>query len=198
MNELLIFAKAPRPGLVKTRLAATLGKDQACRAYQELLTAISRQLSSLQRVTVCYSPADAVPDLRPFFPPDWNFRLQRGADLGLRLQHAIATSLELGAASVAVIGSDCPYVTCRDIQRAFVSLQHSDVVFGPAHDGGYWLVAVNSPHPQLFTGLDWGTPSVLNQSLARAEALKLKVSLLRELCDIDTESDWRAFRDAQP
>jgi rSAM/selenodomain-associated transferase 1 len=193
VNELLIFAKAPRPGFVKTRLAETLGKGQACQVYQQLLRTISSSLATIPRVTVCYSPADAPDELRSYFPSHWRFRPQRGSDLGARLHDAIATSFTSGANKAAVIGSDCPYITPDDISQTWLALDHHDLVFGPALDGGYWLIGANRPHPDLFNNVDWGTSTVLNQSLACAQKLNLKVALLRKLSDIDTEADWRAF-----
>ena len=193
MNELLIFAKAPRPGFVKTRLAQTLGNDQACEAYQQLLRTIASNLAALTSVTVCYSPADAERDLRSYLPSHWRYRPQKGSDLGARLHHAITDAFEQGSSKVAVIGSDCPYLTCHDISQAWESLKECDVVFGPANDGGYWLVGAKRPHAELFSGIGWGTNAVLNQSRVRAEYLGLKVALLRELSDVDTAADWQAF-----
>ena len=198
MNELLLFAKAPRPGFVKTRLAEglgkeALGKEEACRAYIGLLQVIARSLASLKDVTVCYSPEGAEKELRPFFSAQWGFRRQQGTDLGTRLYHAISTCLGNGAAKVVVIGADCPYVTTDDIESAWRALDQSDVVFGPAQDGGYWLVGMTRPHAALFAGIPWGTSTVLRDSLARAEELRLRTTLLRTLSDIDTAADWRAY-----
>lgn len=193
LNELLIFAKAPRPGLVKTRLAETLGQEAACEAYQKLLRTIASNLAALANVTVCYSPADAEHELRPYFPVHWRYRPQQGADLGARLHHAITAAIEQRASKVAVIGSDCPYLNSQDIAQAWESLDKSDVVFGPANDGGYWLVGAKRPHAGLFNRIDWGTNAVLKQSLGRAKHLGLKVALLRKLSDIDTAADWQAF-----
>jgi rSAM/selenodomain-associated transferase 1 len=193
LNHLVIFAKAPRPGLVKTRLAQTLGVDQACRAYQHLLHALASRLGSLISVTVYHSPPDAEPDLRCYFPSHWQFRHQHGPDLGTRLQNAIAITLETDATKVTVIGSDCPYLTVEDIQQSWTRLDHHDLVLGPANDGGYWLIALKQPQPHLFHQINWGTNNVLAQTIVRARDLNLKVALLRELSDIDTEADWRAF-----
>lgn len=198
MNELLLFAKAPRPGLVKTRLAETIGAQQACHAYQQLLRTIASRIGPFAPVTVCYSPADGADELRHFFPAHWKFRPQGGSNLGERLSNAITTSLLNGACKVAVIGSDCPYLTMDDLAATWNALDDHDVVFGPAVDGGYWLVATNHSHAALFTEIDWGTSAVLQQSLSRAAALNLKVVLLRKLADIDTIADWRAFVATQP
>ncbi|HVK57585.1 MAG TPA: TIGR04282 family arsenosugar biosynthesis glycosyltransferase, partial [Candidatus Kapabacteria bacterium] len=154
-------------------------------------------LAPLDHGTICFSPDDAESDLRQFFPDHWKFRRQVGGELGARLQNAISESFAGGAASVIVIGSDCPYIQCSDIREASEELESLDVVFGPATDGGYWLVGLNRPAPALFEGISWGTNSVLAESLARAARLNLQVRLLRELSDIDTEQDWKAFLKSQ-
>ena len=190
---LLVFAKAPRPGSVKTRLANTLGPERACEIYEVLLRTLAAQLGHLQGVTVCFAPDDAEPDLRRYFPEHWRYRPQRGDDLGARLNHAISEAFEHGASKVAVIGADCPRVTPGDIADASHAHEHDDVVFGPAHAGGYWLIAMNQPHPTLFRAIDWGTANVLAQSQTRAREARLKTGLLRSLADIDTAADWDSY-----
>jgi rSAM/selenodomain-associated transferase 1 len=192
LNHLLLFARAPRPGHVKTRLAQTLGKQKACEAYQQLLQALSSQLGSLKNVTVYHSPPDAAAELRPFFPAHWLYTPQQGPDLGARLHHAFSVSFN-HATRVCVIGSDCPYLTTEDIEKSWSLLDRHDLVLGPAHDGGYWLIGLKQPQPHLFHQINWGTNEVLQQTLDRARDLQLKVSLLRELSDIDTEADWRDY-----
>lgn len=105
----------------------------------------------------------------------------------------MGAAFEAGAERVAVIGSDCPYVLVEDAEQAWRVLDKHDVVFGPANDGGYWLVAAKQLHAGLFAGIDWGSASVLEQSLARARNLGLKTALLRQLSDVDTERDWLGF-----
>ena len=193
MNELLIFAKAPRLGSVKTRLAQELGSEQALLAYCRLLAVVADQVQEIQHATVYFSPADSEDELRPFFPAHWNFRAQNGADLGERLQNALAASFASGSKRVAVIGADCPYLDSGDIAQAWEALDHNDVVLGPANDGGYWLIAMSKLHHDLFVDIDWGTGSVLAETLARTQQANLKVHLLRTLGDVDTERDWCQF-----
>ena len=193
MNQLLVFAKAPRPGEVKTRLAETLGKDKACRAYEQLLRVLARQLAGSENVRVCHSPADGEAELRGYFPKEWEFRPQEGADLGIRLKNAIAEAFEKGARKVCVIGSDCPYLTVEDIRQTWILLDRHELVLGPATDGGYWLIALKRPEPRLFEEIEWGTSKVFKQTLDRAAEMQLKVAHLRELADVDKEADWRQF-----
>jgi rSAM/selenodomain-associated transferase 1 len=193
LNELLVFAKAPRAGSVKTRLAETIGAEQACRAYRRLLSEVISRVTPIRNVTLCYSPADATDELRHFVPAHWTFRAQQGRDLGERLQNALALSFASGAKRVVVIGSDCPEICTGDIEKAWSELHVNDVVFGPATDGGYWLIGLNKVYPELFEDVAWGSASVLEQSVTRAKMLGLKIAMLRPLCDVDTEADWNAF-----
>ena len=193
-NQLLIFARAPRVGSVKTRLAQTVGPQRACELYEMLLRTLVSQLGKLESVTVCFAPDDGEADLRRYFPERWHYRPQRGPDLGARLEHAINEALANGASKVAVIGSDCPDVTPADISATWTALEKNDVVFGPAKDGGYWLIGMKRAHPTLFREIDWGTEKVLAQSQFRAHESGLKTALLRPLPDIDTASDWQAYQ----
>jgi rSAM/selenodomain-associated transferase 1 len=195
-NVLVVFAKAPRVGSVKSRLAHSVGAERACEIYELLLRTAAAQLAAMERVTVCFAPDDGEADLRRYFPERWQYRPQHGVDLGSRLEHAINEAFEQGADKVAVIGSDCPDVTAADIADAWAALKKNDVVFGPARDGGYWLIGMKRAQPALFRGIDWGTEKVLAQSQARAQEAGLKIALLRTLADIDTTADWEAF--AQP
>lgn len=193
MNELLVFAKAPRVGEVKTRLATTIGTEAACDAYKQLVSVVGARLHSIRSATVCFSPVDAEDELRSYFSAEWKFRPQVGFTLGERLQGGLAESFATGAQRVAVIGTDCPYLCAADIENAWNLLGAHDAAIGPAEDGGYWLLGLKAPQPELFADIAWGTSSVLRQTLDRAERLGLKVATLRTLADVDTASDWEHF-----
>jgi rSAM/selenodomain-associated transferase 1 len=193
LNELLVFAKAPRMGFVKTRLAKDLGGEGALQAYRRLLKTVASRIDRIEGGTVCFSPAGSEQELRPYFPAHWSFWEQKGADLGERLRHALAASLGRGAGRIAVIGTDCPYLDSADIEQAWESLEFHDLVLGPANDGGYWLIGLKKLYPELFTEISWGTERVLDQTVAKASGLDLKVRLLRNLPDVDTVLDWQEF-----
>lgn len=197
LNELLVFAKAPRLGQVKTRLAQTIGEEQALVAYRQLLTVLRARLEKVSHATVCFSPGDGEADLRPFFPASWRFRPQLGGGLGERLADAFRASFAERTERAVIIGSDCPYLSREDIEEGWSALETHDVVFGPTNDGGYWLIGMKELYPELLAGIEWGSDCVLAQSLARAKQLKLKVHLLRRLSDVDTEADWRQFVEAR-
>lgn len=195
MNEprLIVFLKAPRPGTVKTRLAATLGTVSACAAYRYLVETLLRQLPALENVELCFTPDDASSEVKPWAQPSWRLTAQGNGDLGCRLEQAFRRSFDEGAGRVIIIGSDCPDVGERDIQAAWTALSSHDVVLGPATDGGYWLIGLRAPQPDLLANIPWSTDGVLRETLERCRAAGLKTHLLRELSDVDTEADWRRF-----
>ena len=196
-EHLLIFARAPRLGTVKTRLAREIGEERAFVAYLQLLQALCGNLHTLSNVTLLVTPDDGAPELRGLVPDRWSIQGQGSGDLGERLTRAFEQALEKSG-RVLAIGSDCPYVTREDVEAAFEALGPNDVVLGPALDGGYWLVGMNGPHPALFKDIEWSTSTVLADTLKRADALGLRTALLRRLSDVDTAADWEAFRASMP
>ena len=189
-SRLVVFVKAPRPGVVKTRLAQTLGADVACAAYRQLVETLLTQLAPLPAVELCFTPADASADINPWLRADWSAVPQASGDLGERLHAAFTEHFLADAEHVVIIGSDCPTVTATDIEDAWVALAGHDVVLGPALDGGYWLIGLRAPQPALFTAMPWSTDAVFGETLRRARENGLRVALLRELADVDTEADW--------
>lgn len=190
---LIVFVKAPRVGGVKTRLAAAIGAEAACEAYQRMVAALWKRIDRMDNVQLRFSPQEAAGEVQPWLRRGWTIAPQGGGDLGSRLAGAFADAFAAGAQRVAIIGSDCPYVTAADIEQAWAALDADDVVLGPARDGGYWLVALKQPQPNILAGISWGTSQVLERTLDRARAGKLRVHLLRELSDIDTADDWRSY-----
>jgi len=194
-THLIIFVKAPRRGSVKTRLARAIGAEAACEAYQKMVEELVERLATIPTVELRFTPEDAVTEIRQWRRDNWHSRPQGEGDLGQRLERAFADAFANGAQYVAVIGSDCPMITPDDIRSAWTVLETNDVVLGPAQDGGYWLIGLGEPRPALFQSIDWSTDKVLKQTLRRVRARNLKVELLRELRDVDTESDWLDFLD---
>lgn len=192
--RLLVFVKAPRPGLVKTRLVPSLGAAGAASAYAALVDALLTRLDTLRDVELWFTPPDRLDAIRPWLRPGWGAQAQREGDLGDRLHHAFATAFAQGATRVVVIGSDCPEVAVPDIRTAWTRLETADVVLGPAADGGYWLIGLRRPQPELFRDIPWSTSDVLARTLERVAGQELRPALLRELRDVDTIEDWLAFR----
>jgi rSAM/selenodomain-associated transferase 1 len=198
-NSLVIFARAPQPGQVKTRIAAELGTLAAVEIYRSLAaqTIASARMGASYGVTIEYSPRDSESLMRDWLGASLPLRPQRDGDLGARMAAAIDDELARGAQRVVVIGTDCPGLTPAVIESAFARLDQSDVVLGPATDGGYYLIGMARPLPELFQDVPWSSPETLRVTMDRARQRELRVSLLDELADIDTADDWRAWLSRQ-
>jgi rSAM/selenodomain-associated transferase 1 len=162
-----------------------------------LTETLLRNLEKLPGVEIRFAPDDAAPEIQGWVRKNWNSRPQGPGDLGERMQRAFAEAFAKGAKTVVLIGSDCPAITRDDIYAARARLREHDLVVGPAVDGGYWLIALRSPQPELFKGMPWSTEKVLGETLRRARAMNLNVDLLRILTDIDTKRDWLDFLESK-
>lgn len=178
---------------MKTRLAEKIGASAACDAYQKLVRVVLNRIDSIRDVQLRYSPDDAQSEVHPWLRGSWTLSAQGSGDLGERLTRAFAESFADGARRVVIIGSDCPWLSDGDIKEAWNDLETHDLVLGPARDGGYWLVGLREPKPELFSGISWSTGTVLEQTLEHARVRGLRFHLLRELRDVDTLGDWYAF-----
>lgn len=190
----MVFVRAPRPGAVKTRLAAAIGHLAAAEAYKTLVDVLLNRIAAASPIELHYAPADAADEIRHWLRPGWVALPQVPGDLGARMCAAFRRAFASGASHAALIGSDCPDIDAADLDAAWSALRDHDVVLGPAADGGYWLIAMSQPQPALFESMTWSTSAVLRETLARASRLGLRCCLLRELTDIDTEKDWLAHR----
>ena len=190
----LIMAKAPRPGTVKTRLAPLLG-DQGCVELQRALIShtVSVACSAAPETTfLAYAPADARAELAADIAPAIGLIPQVDGHLGERLGAAVDQVEAAHPGPIVVIGTDIPML-CGGHLRATCDRLASgdDVVLGPACDGGYYLIAVSRSQPAVFD-IDselWGGPEVLAATMARCRAHQLRVGLLDTLRDLDTPSD---------
>jgi len=190
---ILIFAKAPVPGEVKTRLAAAIGADRAAAVHARLArrtleTALAANIGSV--VLYC------APDCRhPYFHSlanemGVNLEPQRGADLGERMHAAMELAMQSAQASL-VIGTDCPFIDTAYLRAAAEVLGDSDVpvVIGPANDGGYVLIGASKLSSRLFESLPWGSDRVLRLTRQRLQALGWGWRELPPLSDIDRPQD---------
>ena len=197
-GRLLVFLKAPRPGTVKTRLAATLGSTAATAAYRTLVETLFTQINEWSGVELRYTPDSAADEIHRWQRPSWVLAPQGDGDLGQRMVRAFAEHFAAGAQKILIIGADCPDVTPTDLLSAWVALDRDDLVIGPANDGGYWLVGLRAPCPELFHGIAWSTDQVLAETLTKARAAGLAVARLRTLTDVDTEVEWRSWQARNP
>ncbi len=190
-DTLLVFLKSPVPGTVKTRLIPALGADAAADLYRVLAGQALRRTwpgeGEYERL-LCFAPRDARARVESWLPGEVCVPQAEG-DLGQRMLVAFEEAFRRGAERVAIIGSDVPWVSRDHVTRAFELLERSDVVLGPAPDGGYYLLGLSRPIPSLFHGIPWSTPAVLSVTSARAAGLGLSLGLLDPLPDIDTIAD---------
>jgi len=187
------FVKAPRLGTVKTRLARDIGAAEALRFHRWTSTAVARRLARSRRWhTVLYVTPDAFAHQGRFWPPGLARRGQGSGDLGRRMAAALT---DWPGADTVLIGGDIPDVTRAHIGHAFAALGRADVVFGPADDGGYWLVGLKAGRRpfRFLRGLRWSTPETLNDSIATLRP-RWRVGLVDRLTDIDDAADWRDWR----
>jgi len=192
MRVLGVFAKYWAAGLVKTRLAETIGPAAAAEFYRLMLDVILRRMrqAPAQSHVVAYSPptaADAFAELAP----EWQSTPQVAGDLGVRMKSFVAEQFSQGASKVVLIGSDCLDVTPDLICQAWELLDEVPVVWGPAVDGGYYLVGLSSPTLPVFEGIAWSTDQVLRQSRQRVLTAGGRDALLPELADLD---DWDSLQ----
>lgn len=186
------MAKAPVPGRVKTRLVPPLTHDQAAGLARALLQDTVARLQAMAGVTlaIAVEPAEAMPEVRASLPPV-ECLPQPPGDLGARLAVVIADRFADRAAAVVVIGSDHPTLPTEMVAQAVAWLREGrdEVVVGPAEDGGYCLLGLTRPHPELFRDIPWSTPQVLATTLDRAAAGRLPVRSLPTWYDVDTPAD---------
>jgi hypothetical protein len=189
-NLLLIFTRNPELGKCKTRLAKTIGDQNALTVYTMLLrhTAAATKNLSCDKA-VYYSIKVREKDC-------WDDTIyqkyaQNGADLGIRMSNAFAESFRKGYEKVLIIGSDLYDLSPTHIEQAFEQLDTHDVVIGPALDGGYYLLGMNYLHPKLFQNKEWGTANVRKATLD--DLKNHRVYQLELLNDIDTFDDIKDY-----
>jgi len=169
----LVFQRNEVLGKVKTRLAAGVGEEQAMEIYRYLL---NKTYLALKEITVPVTTyfSEFIPE-NPIHSAE-NKQLQLGGDLGERMRNAFVAHLESGMEKVVLIGTDCPSMEGTHIVQAFEALEHSELVLGPARDGGYYLIGMKRRADFLFEGITWSSELVLSQTE-----------------DIDSPEDWERY-----
>ncbi len=189
-RQLIILSKNPEAGMVKTRLAKSIGNEKALEIYEILRqhTALVAEKVDAKRM-VFFSRFIPSSDL--FLNDNFSASLQDGIDLGERMLHAIKSGLESGFHHVVLIGTDCYELNPAILGDAFSLLERADTVIGPAKDGGFYLIGMKRVIPELFVDRKWSTPDVLQDTLAILKQLDTTYELLLELSDIDTFDDLK-------
>lgn len=191
-DVVIVFARVPRLGTVKRRLADGIGDRPALRFHAALLDAMLRGFARDRRFRTV---AALTPDRARMRLPTRVQRIaQGGGDLGQRMQRAFA---RFPKARVVLVGSDIPELGSSDLRAALVAVGRADAAFGPAEDGGYWLAAMSPRRPaRPFGAVRWSSPDALADTMRNFR--HRRVALLRRLNDVDTADDFHRWRSCTP
>ena len=197
-NALAVMAKAPIAWKVKTRLVPPLTQEQAADLYRALLLDQLEHLSGLTvaELYLVYAPEDSVPLMRQLAPPNFHCFAQRGDDLGERMDAAFIDLWRRGHRNVVLVGSDLPALPLSYLETAFELLATSthQVVLGPSRDGGYYLVGMNRPTPEMFQNMTWSHDQVLAQTTDKLGKLGIQPALVPAWFDIDSFEDLKHLK----
>lgn len=199
---LIVFAKAPRLGHVKTRLAVDLGNEGALKIYRRMAEGIWTNLRQAQKqeafsLWLCFDPPELETEVRSWLEGADRYLPQVTGNLGRRLASALDSAFSAGYKDAAVIGTDAPSVTLARITGAFDQSGPGRIVLGPSMDGGFYLMALSHPVSnlgKLLEEIPWSSSDTLATLIGGARCLGLDVRLLPEARDIDTVSDLEAYR----
>ncbi|MBH0190124.1 MAG: glycosyltransferase [Nitrospira sp.] len=200
-SALVIFAKAPIPGEVKTRLCPPLTPDEAATLHGSFVLdmlersklAVAKLQLPFHRYLACAPSSELV--FFKIMEERQGVRLldQTGEDLGQRMHRTFADLFAKGYKQVIIVGTDVPTLPLSVYQEALAMLSRSDVVLGPALDGGYYLIGLKQPAEQLFAGVPWSTDQVLGATQRNAKTLGLSVELTTAWRDVDTIADLQSL-----
>lgn len=188
-QALIIFIKNPSLGKVKTRIAVEAGDTAALDIYKNLLDHTRIVVNSIDATRLLFY-SDRVERLDIWPEKKYSKSVQIGDDLGERMLNAFKQATEYD--KKIIIGSDCPGITTELIEEAYLALDYHDVVIGPAQDGGYYLLGMNTLIPELFQNMPWSTDQVLLETIKILQQKRLLYKLLPTLRDVDTLEDWEA------
>jgi len=195
-----MVTRFPEPGRTKTRLIPALGAEGAAQLQRQmtqyLLTRL-RQVCHRHQVTLeIHFTGGTLAQMLDWLGHQILLKPQCDGDLGQRLGYIFEQGFATGLNRILVIGSDCPGIGDGEVSQALTQLETHDLVLGPAEDGGYYLIGLRTPQPQLFEAISWGQSCVLQETIAIATAHRLSLSLLRPLPDIDRPEDlklWESY-----
>ena len=186
-DTLIILAKSPVYGQVKTRLAVSIGAAAALEIYRQLLKHTLDVAAKVPADKVIFYSDEPAPDERT--EPGFARATQYGADLGARMENAFTHVFRKGYKKAVVIGTDCPAIGERTLAAAFDALHQHDVVIGPAYDGGYYLLGMKRVHHMLFDNIPWSTATVFEETVTICRSNGLRYLLLPTLHDVDEKKD---------
>jgi rSAM/selenodomain-associated transferase 1 len=199
-ETLIVFTRYPEVGKTKTRMISALGADEAAKLQQYMT---EHTLNTAKKLKLCRDLAIEIHFaggdkqlMTEWLGQEIKYTFQASGDLGCKMHSAFEQAFSLDSQRVVIIGTDCPDLNQVILLDAFDLLHKQDLVLGPANDGGYYLIGLNRPIPQLFENISWGTAQVLTQTQAIAQQLNLKINYLPYLSDVDRPEDlaiWQKY-----
>jgi hypothetical protein len=196
-DHVIVFARFPTPGATKTRLASAIGDERAAAVSHEMTAETLRKLIALRDLQLCSLEirvsGGGLADFRDILGPEHSYVPQGTGDLGDRMSRAVDDGFQCGAQKVVLVGSDCPELGVEHVTAALACLEENNVVIGPATDGGYYLLGLSGPTPELFKNIEWGGPNVLEQTLESVARAGATVGMLETLSDVDRPDDLAAW-----
>jgi rSAM/selenodomain-associated transferase 1 len=195
-RALLVFAKTPKPGKVKTRLLAAVSAKVAAELHEACVADTLRLARKMRGCDVFVFGAGGTGYFRGLVKrlgtgAGVRVSPQRGAELGARMENAFRKCFAMGYRELVVIGTDTPWLGAERVRRAFAELKVNDVVVGPAEDGGYYLLGIRKMVREIFRGIPWSTGRVLELTLKKIVALKLRKKMLPWDFDLDRPEDLK-------
>lgn len=189
--RLQVFCKAPVAGAVKTRLA--LPDEQAAQIHRELASGMIARCLALGVPVELWCAPDTSHEFFQYYSDQLVLKQQQGEDLGGRMLNAAVDAQQDGAVGV-IVGTDCPTIDAAYLSLAINRLANHDAVIGPAEDGGYGLIALKTPDPRVFSGIDWGSDTVLDSTCRVFNTLDYHWALLPLIWDVDRPADLQRWR----
>ena len=197
---IILFTRFPQPGRVKTRMIDRLGPQGAAQLHtqmtEQVICQIQPALQTGKIQLLIYYCGGSQQEMADWLGRNCTLCIQKGSDLGRRMKHAFAQTIQQGAERILLIGSDLPDINSDIITSGLKKLNSHDLVLGPTADGGYYLIGLRAPgntNTILFNSINWGTDQVLEQTLTQAEKGGLSYTLLPQLHDIDRPEDLVYF-----
>lgn len=190
---LIVFAKEPVPGQVKTRLSSALGQDRAVTLYKAFLkdTYALAQFIPVHLRVLAYESFGSIPQYLYSTFPHFVFYPQHGDDFGMRIQDAVIYAKHMGAGRIVIIGADSPTLPSELIAESFERLKKHDIVLGPRQDGGFYLLGLKNFHQDIFKNISWGEEKIFDCLRANIEEAGFSYYVLCDWYDIDRPDDLK-------
>ena len=192
-SAVIVFAKMPVAGKVKTRLAIDYDNEFAVEFYKNCAAHIFYEISQLKELGIdsylFYGIDDKVTEIKKWVNKNFNYCPQANGDLGNKISQAFQKVFAQGKTKIIIVGTDIPDITKETIINSFDSLNTSDIVISPSNDGGYNLLGMKKFYPELFKEIEWSTGDVFNKTIERTKRLGLTARFEKCLIDIDDKND---------